>query len=121
MSIKPLAGEPCLVETKTNVIRDLNDAFRKSFIGGRTVVTAGVVALGEHRVEQVLRLVQAFSKFDSDNDPHGEHDFGLIEDQGEQYFWKIDYYNRSMTAGSDDPSDQKCTTRVLTIMLPREW
>ncbi|WP_420822819.1 DUF3768 domain-containing protein [Allostella humosa] len=35
--------------------------------------------------------------------------------------WKIDYYNRTLDGGSDDPTGPNRTCRVLTIMLAREW
>jgi len=44
-----------------------------------------------------------------------------VEHDGEKIFWKIDYYDRSLTKGSEDPSDSTRTTRVLTIMLASEY
>jgi len=55
------------------------------------------------------------------NDPHGEHDFGAVEEAGVRYFWKIDYYDRDMTMGSDDPADPEVTTLVLTVLLASEY
>ena len=49
--------------------------------------------------------VQSFSNFTKDNDPHGEHDFGSFEIEGETYFWKIDYYDLAMQFGSENPAD----------------
>jgi hypothetical protein len=56
-----------------------------------------------------------------DNDPFEEHDFGSFEHDGERIFWKIDYYDRSLTKGSGAPSDPAQTRRVLTIMLASEY
>lgn len=66
--------------------------------------------------------MREFSEFSEDNDPYGEHDFGAFDIEGAgKIFWKIDYYNRTMDGGSDDPDDPGKTTRVLTIMLASEY
>jgi hypothetical protein len=102
-------------------IRALNDRFRQSGSGGRVMITAGVAALGESAVQEALAAVRAFAAFGPDNDPHGEHDFGSFEVGGRRLFWKIDYYDAALAAGSPDPSDPAVTTRVLTVMLVEEY
>ncbi len=102
-------------------IRDLNDAFRRSFSGGNVVVTAGIHALPSDVRAMVIRRVATFSDFNTENDPHGEHDFGSFEFAGRKIFWKIDYYDAKMEFGSDDPANPSKTTRVLTIMLASEY
>ena len=102
-------------------IRHLNDAFRRTFVGGAVVVTAGVEALPAAKRKAILAKVQVFDAFTEDNDPHGEHDFGVIEDGDVRCFWKIDYYDREMELMSPDPSDPEVTTRVLMIMLADEY
>ena len=102
-------------------IRDLNDAFRRTFCGGRVLVTAGVAALADEAKAIVLRGVREFDAFDRDNDPHGEHDFGIIEHAGESYMWKIDYYDLTCEGGSENPADPAVTNRVLTIMRADEY
>ena len=106
---------------RTDTIRDLNDSFRSSLTGGRVMITAGVEGLGLMRVTEVLQSVRSFSAFNEDNDPHGEHDFGALTCSGERLFWKIDYYDRELDGGSEDPADPGVTTRVLTIMLASEY
>ena len=49
------------------------------------------------------------------------HDFGAFVHNGERVFWKIDYYDPSLTKGSEDPADPQQTARVLTIMLASEY
>ncbi|HUC63719.1 MAG TPA: DUF3768 domain-containing protein [Alphaproteobacteria bacterium] len=102
-------------------VRELNDQFRKSLRGGRIVVTAGVHALGPDRVQELLIQVAAFNQFSSDNDPYGEHDFGAFYDRESQFFWKIDYYDKTLTAGSSDPSDPDKTRRVLTLKFASDY
>tara|TARA_R110002167_G_scaffold38412_12_gene119646 strand:- start:1714 stop:2037 length:324 start_codon:yes stop_codon:yes gene_type:complete len=105
----------------TERIRELNDAFRRTFVGGRVAVTAGVAAQPTDVQAMVLRKVATFDAFDEDNDPHGEHDFGAFELTGRRFFWKLDYYDNELTYGSPDPSDPDVTTRVLTVMLAEEY
>ena len=68
----------------------------------------------------ILAKVRAFDAFGEDNDPHGEHDLGIVEHGGVRCLWKIDYYDREMEMLSPDPADP-VTTRVLTIMLADEY
>jgi Protein of unknown function (DUF3768) len=102
-------------------IRELNDNFRRSFVGGMVVITAGVEALPAEQRRLLLAKVRAFDTFTEDNDPHGEHDFGAIDEGGVRYFWTVDCYDRATEMGSPDPADPAVTTRVLTIMRADEY
>ncbi|MGP2490308.1 DUF3768 domain-containing protein [Mesorhizobium sp. PUT5] len=102
-------------------IAELNDAFRSSFLFGQILLTPGIASLPGPDRAAIIAKVQSFDAFGPDNDPYGEHDFGSFDQAGVKVFWKIDYYNLSMTGGSEDPADVKKTRRVLTIMLAREY
>ena len=102
-------------------IRALNDALRRTFVGGRVVMTAGVAALPEATRVAVLAAVRAFEAFTPRNDPHGEHDFGSVEIDDVRVFWKVDCYDRALRFASPDPADTTVTARVLTIMLAEEY
>ena len=102
-------------------IATLNDAFRTTFRGGRVVMTASVDELPDCVKATALQMVATFADFTDANDPHGEHDFGSFELVNRKFFWKIDYYDRDVRSGSDDPSDPEKTTRVMTIMLAEEY
>ena len=104
-------------------IRELNDAFRTTLDGrlGRVMMTAGVDALPSDEKAMVIRRVATFAGFNGDNDPHGEHDFGSFELAGRKFFFKLDYYDKAMEFGSEDPADPSKTSRVLTIMLTSEY
>lgn len=110
-----------LSQPNSERIRELNDIFRQTFVGGRVVVTEGVDALSTQVKADVLQQVRHFDRFDRDNDPHGEHDFGNFEIEGERFFFKLDYYNLEMDGGSEDPADPAKTTRVLTVMKAEEY
>ena len=110
-----------LSQSNSERIQALNDSFRRTFTGGTVVLTQGVDALAPTMKAKVLQCVRHFDRFDSYNDPHREHDFGSFEIEGERFFFKVDYYDLDMQAGSEDPADAAKTTRVLTVMKAEEY
>ena len=109
------------VLNKAARIRELNDAFRTTFVGGLVVVTAGIEALPKDLKARVLQRVRTFDEFTQDNDPHNEHDLCAFTVEGQRYYAKIDYYDRAVQFGSEDPADPEKTTRVLTVMRADEY
>lgn len=107
------------ITTKATVaiIRALNNTFRQTFRGGRVMLTSGINNLDNETKLEITKLVQGFSAFTNDNDPHGEADFGAFDFLGDKIFWKIDYYDKALEYGSENPADASVTTRVLTIGL----
>jgi hypothetical protein len=103
------------VRSRSQRIAQLNDALRKTFTGGKVMLTAAVDALDPGTKAEVLSAVRSFDRFDGDNDPHHEHDMAFFEVKGARYFFKMDYYDKSLEFGSEDPADPAQTTRVLTI------
>lgn len=111
-----------VVDLRTAKIAKLNDLARTAMgVASLVMQTPGVAALPPETQSRIRKGVETFDAFTSGNDPHGERDFGSFEVDGARVFWKIDYYDRSLTFGSDDPSDPSQTTRVLTIMLAEEY
>lgn len=109
-------------ESQTAEIRRLNDALRTGESDdGVIVVTQGVQAGGEAFLRAAMATVRSFSDFNPDNDPHGEHDFGAFDVDGQRLYFKVDYYDPTMTAHSADPTDPKVTRRVLTVMLASDY
>jgi len=108
-----------MTSTRTHIIRELNDAFRKSFLGGKVVLTKGITQIPN--ITDLLEQVRRYDAFTPDNDPHGEHDFGALEFEGHTIFWKIDYHNLLYEAASPDPANPCVTYRALTVMLGEEY
>ena len=121
-----------------DAIRRLNDAARQH-PGTASIpnVTRGFHALPDVDRFAALAAIVGFTRFDGGNDPYGEHDFGAVyrlatgmwtqerpsDEQAiaQTVFWKIDYYDPSLTYGSGAPWDERLTKRVLTIMLASEY
>lgn len=100
-------------------IAELNDNLRRNLFNpgkNKVVITSGVATLSFIDRVGLLKKVIDFNNFNAD-----EHDFGRIEHNGINYFFKIDYYDKTMEYGSDDPSNPDITTRVLTIMCSDEY
>ena len=104
-----------------HTIAALNDALRRTLQGGRVVMTARVAALPPEQKLVILQRVRMFNHFTEENDPYGEHDFGAFKVDGERYLFKIDYYDLTLTMGSEDPADPDKTLRVLTVMFGSEY
>lgn len=108
------------METKTKIAR-MNDLFRNTLLGGKVMLTGGITELTHYEREKIITAVRTFTKFDEGDDPYGEHDFGAVEVGGNKVFWKIDYYDKALEYGSENPADPAVTTRVLTIMKAEEY
>ena len=112
------------MKNKINIkkVAALNDSLRKTFTGGRVLLTIGFRSLPEDEQAEVLQKVRAFNDFTPDNDPFGEHDFGSItSSRGTQVFWKIDLYDINDEFYSPQPDDPTQTNRVMTILLAEEY
>lgn len=119
-------------------IRRLNDIARSNpGTGCIANVTSGFHALPDADRFAALAAIVAFTKWDGDNDPYGEHDFGAVyrlaggtwtqtrpDDEKtitQTVFWKVDCYDNDLSFGSEAPWDGSLTKRVLTIMLASEY
>jgi len=109
------------MDTKTEQIRALNDQLRQNFSEGRAVMTPGIAALGAEAVARIVKTIAVYDDFCHANDPYEEHDFGSFEADGRTIFFKIDYYDKSLTWHSPDAADRSVTERVITIMLAEEY
>lgn len=112
-------------------ISELNDQARKVYFnralfgqktpGHEFIMTPSVSGLSQKAKLKLFDAVIAYDNFNHDIDPHGEHDMGRIEQDGESYYWKFDYYDASMEYGSPDSADPSVTTRVMTILNVHEY
>lgn len=102
-------------------IKILNDNFRKTFIGGRVMLTSGIRAKTQDEIAEILEKVRSFYNFTTANDPYGEHDFGSFDYKGQKIFFKIDYYDLNYEYMSENPADPTITNQVLIIMLASEY
>ena len=102
-------------------IATLNDKFRKSFIGGEVLLSAGIAAMSSEDKANIISMVQNFNDFTPSNDVYGEHDFFSIDYKGNKIFAKIDYYDLNYEFMSENPANPDMTNRVLTIMLAEEY
>lgn len=113
-------------KNQTEQTRALNDQFRSNFDPklGRVILTAGVQALPNEQLQQLLQAVKDFNDFNSENNPYLENDMGRIELFNSSFFWKIDYLDRQQwrqSIGSSDHADVQKTLRVMTIMFTSEY
>jgi hypothetical protein len=123
---------------RTARIARLNDRARQAMgLACTAFATVGFRSLPDADQSRVRELIETYDAFDEDSDPHGERDFGAVyqladgrwtterprtgDDERERVFWKLDYYDRDLQFGSEDPANPAVTRRVLTIMLSDEY
>jgi hypothetical protein len=109
------------MQTQTERIRTLNDDLRQHLLSGGAVITPGVAALGQETLNRIVQTIAVFDDFCQANDPYEEHDFGAFDVDGITIFFKIDYFDKTLTHHSPDPADPSVTERVITIMLADEY
>lgn len=110
------------MNSRSQKIAQLNDDFRKSIGQGNLIyMTTGIQALSPEDQFQIFNLIKTFNDFSKGNDPYGEHDFGAFDFKGDRILWKIDYYDRNMEYGSEDPTNPEKTVRVMTVMMAWEY
>ena len=100
-------------------IRKKNDQLRQQIplvpMPHKFMMTSSVASLPEKQKFALFSKVANFNDFNEDNDPHGEHDFGTIFQDGEKYFWKIDYYDDDYQFHKEDGN------RVILLMHARDY
>jgi hypothetical protein len=99
----------------------MNDRLRQHHVGGRVMMTRGIAALGPDLIARIDQAIRAFDAFATDNDPYGEHDFGLVQVEGHSVMFNIDAYDVDLDGLSPDPSDQAVSRPVMTLMLAEEY
>ena len=104
-----------------NDIETLNDNFRRSFINGEVLLSAGIAAMSSEDKANIVALVQNFNDFNEGNDPYSERDWGSFDYKDEKILWKIDYYDLNNQYHSENPANPDITNRILTIMTVFEW
>ena len=116
------AATTCTEVPRAEQIARLNDQLRRGDSNSGTVlITQGVQRITGFDAGALAEALANYCDFDPDNDPHGERDFGDLTLFGHNLLFKIDYFDRSMEFGSDDPADEEATCRVLTVLLASEW
>lgn len=120
-------SEAARVEQAAIIARQ-NDRFRAfspwgimDQLPGKIIFTPGILALGPEFLTLLQLNVAGFDDFTQDNDPWGDHSFGVVEICGVRTYWKIDLFNEAMDFAPDDPTDAQRTFRVLTLLLPSEY
>lgn len=107
------------MKSKEEIAKD-NDLFRTTMLIGaahKIVFTPGAAEYWNRA--SLLSAIQKFNKFTPANDPHSEHDFGIVDMGVGEFYWKIDYYDSSYEYGVNPKEGPVC--RLMTIMRASEY
>lgn len=103
---------------RIDTIRALNDAARSTFTGCLVVLTPTFEKLPLTTKTHLLKSVREFTDFDEVRDT--EHRFGVINYQGQEYFFHMAYQDLTLQVHSPDPANPRVTRRVLTVGVSSE-
>jgi len=104
--------------TRAGSERELNDVLRQTFVGGRVLISPGVLALPPEDNAKVLERIRDFTAFNDEKVP--DHDFGSFELAGIVYCFELECVSRTQYS-SNEPAHIGKGTRVLTIMRADEY
>ncbi|OWZ90406.1 hypothetical protein B9J07_27865 [Sinorhizobium sp. LM21] len=106
-------------------IAELNDELRthRSQRNGKIIVTGALIEdiHDGARMARILDAIRDFSDFNEDNDPHGEHDYGRVTVDGEEFMFKFDYYALNEEHLSEHPEDPNATIRVMSVLYASDY
>lgn len=106
-------------------IQQLNDRLRTTLAGGMIIFTGRLAQMKDGRgvalQHRVLAEVRRFDDWTSGDDPHNEHDFGLVEVDEQRFYFKIDYYDLDLAYLSPDPANPAVTKRVMSIFFAEDY
>ena len=106
----------------TRRIAALNDRCRTPLdVGSRLVQTPGIAALSSADQSAIRERVEPLRRLHAGQRPLSGAGLRRFRYGDTRIFWKIDHYDRTCSAGSEDPSDPTQPIRVLTIMLASEY
>ena len=120
------AVESVNAENAVQQIAAANDFMRKHpGLAGEWVMTPVVQALSEEERQQLIQKVIDFDDFSAENDPWREHDFGMVLQNGERYFYKIDYFDKEPQPDAEGKylyaENLSEVRRVLTLLHASEY
>ena len=87
----PLNGLIHRIVELNAIAKDFGTVFYRAKLHNCTLVLTPKILLSE-KTWEILWKIQNFNVFNNDNNPYGEHDFGIIEVDGESYHFKFDYF-----------------------------
>jgi Protein of unknown function (DUF3768) len=101
----------------TEKLREQNDAFKKTFVGGVIKFDRELQHWERSELQQITRCIQRYNKWPTDNGYRSAHDFGHIRYRGSHLFWAIHYQDASdIGKPSIDPTDPTKTQRLLMVV-----
>lgn len=112
-------------DEKKALIAKHNDELRINgkAINGRIILVGDLMNEVDdvEKMSAVIAALKGFSDFNQGNDPHGEHDYGSFEVNGELMMFKVDYYALNEEELSEHPEDPNVTVRVLSVFYAHDY